>query len=175
MKPHELSNPSDENVLIATLREQRRKAPEHFVADVMKALPDQPRGATVARLISLWPTDGQWLLPALAGAAAAILLLSVFMLPDRLAESAPGIKVTFELQAPEAQSVELAGSFNNWQRGQIKLTGPDATGHWSATVTLPPGQHEYLFLVDGKNWVTDPQALARRPDGFGHENAILQL
>jgi hypothetical protein len=31
-----------------------------------------------------------------------------------------------------------------------------------------------MFVVDGE-WVTDPAAAERRPDGFGRENAVLRL
>jgi len=43
---------------------------------------------------------------------------------------------------------------------------------WS--VALPPGDHEYMFVVDGR-FVPDPEAAERRPDGFGNENTILRL
>ena len=151
----------------------RVKAPADFVTRVMRALPEQPGSSWRLHWASLWPSDGRWLLPAMAGALAAVLIVSVLMVAGPV--STPGITVTFELHAPDAKQVELTGSFNNWQPGAIRLEGPDVTGHWTATIQLPPGQHEYLFLVDGTHWVTDPQAIAHRPDGFGHENAILEL
>ena len=47
-------------------------------------------------------------------------------------------------------------------------------GSFAANVRLPPGAHEYMFVVDGQ-WVTDPAATERRPDGFGRDNAVLRL
>ena len=85
-----------------------------------------------------------------------------------------GVLVTFELHAPQAQSVELIGSFNDWARGTIRLSGPDASGHWVVTIPLPSGRYEYQFLVDGE-LVPDPKALLYRPDGFGQKNAVLDI
>jgi 1,4-alpha-glucan branching enzyme len=122
----------------------------------------------------MWPARPQWLAPALAGALIA-LVLSVGFGSWLRATPTDSVAVTFEVHAPNARQVDLVGSFNGWQPGQIVLRGPDATGHWTATVQLPTGRHEYLFLVDGRDWVTDPQAAIHRPDGFGRENALIEL
>ena len=39
----------------------------------------------------------------------------------------------------------------------------------------PAGRYEYQFLVEGERWVTDPLAVSRRPDGFGYQNAVVNL
>jgi len=49
-----------------------------------------------------------------------------------------------------------------------------ATGVWTATLTLPAGQHQYAFVVDGARWVPDPGAPAI-DDGFGRRNSVLTL
>ncbi len=85
------------------------------------------------------------------------------------------VTVRFELHAPDADQVELVGTFNSWETGDIVLDGPDASGHWTATVELPEGRYEYLFLVDGERWLADPKATAVRPDGFGNMNAMIQV
>ena len=174
MKSHD-SNTPEEDAVAKTLQQCRIKAPAHFLEQVMRALPARPELTFREKILSIWPSDGHWFMPAMAGAVAFALLMAVLVVFRPGPTTEEGVKVTFELQAPDAKSVELAGSFNDWQRGQLRLKGPDATGHWTATVTLPPGQHEYLFFVDGKNWVTDPQAIAHRADGFGNRNAILEL
>jgi hypothetical protein len=145
-------------------------APDGFADRVMAALP----GRTHRGLLELWPRRGQWVLPAAAGAAAALVLFAFAGLLRRGA-AGDGVTVAFELHAPEAERVELIGSFNDWTPGEIVLRGPDATGHWSVDLELAAGRHEYVFLVDGTRWQVDPHAPARRPDGFGHLNAILEL
>ena len=81
----------------------------------------------------------------------------------------------FELHAPGAERVELLGTFNDWQSNDIVLAGPDASGHWTATVELPEGRHEYIFLVDGKRWIADPKGATHRPDGFGRVNTVIKV
>src|SRR2546422_7041985 len=97
-----------------------------------------------------------WLLaPALALAAALI----VWMLPAKPATpAAPAALVTvrFVLVAPEAREVSLAGTFNQWDAHATLLGRTGPTGVWTATLTLPAGQHQYAFVVDGVRWVPDP-------------------
>lgn len=168
---------------LALLAENPESPPEAFVDQVMARLPEAPRpGQTAwaswaARVRAFWPGGARWVVPALTGALAA-LLLTVGLGRGPAPHGAPDpstASVTFEIHAPGARAVELVGSFNGWRPGEIVLRGPDATGHWTATVRLPEGRHEYLYLVDGSEWVTDPRATARRPDGFGRENAVIDL
>lgn len=156
------------------LEEDRERAPAGFTMAVMAALPERPDTRWADRLLSLWPARGRWALPALAGAMATLALAVGLNLVQK-ASTRGLVAVTFEMHAPDARRVELVGSFTDWKPGQILLRGPDATGHWTATLRLPAGRHEYAYLLDGREWVTDPEAPAQRPDGFGRENAVIQL
>lgn len=159
---------------LESLRNLRKSAPVGFTRRVVSSLPDEvpePRAAVIARF---WPEGGRWWLPALAGAAAALLaVLSLQLYPRR--SGGERITVHFTLHAPSAQKVELLGDFTGWKGSAILLAGPDASGHWTADVKLPAGRHEYIFLVDGHQWQTDPRADIRRDDGFGRENAVVEL
>jgi hypothetical protein len=84
------------------------------------------------------------------------------------------VMVRFTLDARGARHVTLAGDFNDWNTEAIAMEDSDQSGHFVATVALPPGLHQYMFLVDGE-WVTDPTVSERRPDGFGRQNALLRL
>jgi hypothetical protein len=53
----------------------------------------------------------------------------------------------------DAQQVELAGSFNNWQWGEL-IMEKTATG-WQLPYALGNGNFEYKYIVDGR-WITDP-------------------
>jgi hypothetical protein len=90
-----------------------------------------------------------------------------------LAASAPAaVFVQFRLDAPGASHVSLAGSFTRWQpEYELREVAP---GVWTALVPLHPGIHDYLFVVDGDEWIPDPAA---RPveDGFGGTNSRLFL
>jgi hypothetical protein len=112
-----------------------------------------------------------WLLaPALAAAAALVLWLR----PATPPPSASLVTVRFVLVAPEAKQVSLAGTFNQWNTQVTPLVRAGATGVWTATLTLPAGQHQYAFVVDGARWVPDPGAPAV-DDGFGRRNSVLTL
>lgn len=138
------------------------------------------------------PTLWQWLrrpirlelrlspVGALALAAGALgglaLLLSQRPTPlvTAVAVGTPQVMVRFTLDARGARHVTVAGDFNDWNTEAIAMEDTDQSGHFVATVALPPGLHEYMFLVDGE-WVTDPTVSERRPDGFGRQNALLRL
>ena len=112
-----------------------------------------------------------WVLaPALAIAAA----LAIWLLPSRPVAPAAVVTVRFVLVAPEAHEVSLAGTFNQWDAHATPLVRSGATGVWTATLTLPAGQHQYAFVVDGARWVPDPGAPAV-DDGFGRRNSVLTL
>jgi AMP-activated protein kinase-like protein len=74
---------------------------------------------------------------------------------------------------PGAKSVDVVGSFTDWQSGAVVLRDDDHDGIWRGTVVLPVGQHEYMFVVDGERWVTDPLAGRFVDDGFGRKNSLL--
>ncbi len=115
-----------------------------------------------------------WMAGALA-AAAALLLLVVRSAPEQspAPAAADQVAVRFVLYAPEAESVALAGTFNQWDATATPLVPSDG-GLWAATLVLPRGEHEYAFVVDGGRWVPDPGAPAV-DDGFGRQNSVLAL
>jgi hypothetical protein len=78
------------------------------------------------------------------------------------------VLVHFQLAAPKARTVELAGDFSHWSPAySMERTAP---GVWTVVVPLAPGVHEYAFIVDGRKWVPDPAA-PPMPDGFGGINS----
>jgi hypothetical protein len=78
------------------------------------------------------------------------------------------VLVRFQLAAPHAQNVKLAGDFSNWSPAYSMQRS--APGVWTIVVPLAPGVHEYAFIVDGQKWVADPAA-PPTPDGFGGTNS----
>lgn len=81
--------------------------------------------------------------------------------------------VRFELAAPGAREVSLSGSFNGWMAPGIALRKSAVPGLWTVTVPLPLGEHQYLFIVDGTRWISDPSAHAQVDDGFGRTNSVI--
>jgi len=83
------------------------------------------------------------------------------------------LKETFQLQAPAADAVLLAGDFTGWEHQPIQMKR-DRAGVWKATVTLEPGIHHYRFVVDGE-WMNDPEEAYRESNPFGSENCIREV
>lgn len=152
--------------------------------------------------VSLWdrvraavtvPRTLEW---NLAGAMAAAFVAAVAvvglmrLMPERLvevpvaqdpvqtmtAQANPESKVFVRLVLlqPGAQSVAVAGDFNGWNPGQTKLERSEG-GLWTATIPLKPGRYQYMFVIDGKQWIADPLAGEASGDGFGAENAVLDV
>ena len=67
---------------------------------------------------------------------------------------AAGKDVVFTCSAHDAQSVFLAGSFNDWDPKATPMER-EKHGDWIATVTLEPGAYEYKFVVEDR-WCCDP-------------------
>jgi len=84
------------------------------------------------------------------------------------------IPVRLVLLAPQAEAVTVAGSRNGWDPRQVTLERTE-DGLFHAVVHLPRGRHEYMFVVDGTHWVTDPTAALAVDDGFGNQNAVLEI
>lgn len=82
-------------------------------------------------------------------------------------------KVEFSLETANARSVHLAGDFNNWAVNALPLQ-QESQGRWRATVPLPPGIHQYRFIVDGQ-WVDDPRACRTSPNPFGSCNCEVEV
>jgi len=83
-------------------------------------------------------------------------------------------KTMFALLTPRTtESVALAGSFNDWdpKRTPMKDAG---NGLWKVEVPLPPGRHEYRFVVDGQ-WISDPNARDSAPNPHGESNSVINV
>ena len=64
-----------------------------------------------------------------------------------------GIEFTYD--DTNAGSVSLAGDFNNWNMNAEPLI-QDEDGVWRVVVELGPGEYEYKFVVNGTEWIADP-------------------
>ncbi len=117
---------------------------------------------------------------AAATALSAVLVFSVLVLQERgFHNIVPGgsgelIPVEFALNMPEAHSVHVVGSFNNWVPQPCELRQDNGSPQWKCTLKLQPGRYEYAFLVDGKH-MPHPRAAVYKDDGFGNQNSVLAL
>jgi 1,4-alpha-glucan branching enzyme len=81
--------------------------------------------------------------------------------------------VRFVLVNRDARSVALAGSFNQWSTSTIRLARDGSRGVWTAIVPLPPGEHLFMYVVDGTHWIRPPLAEYYVDDGFGSRNGVV--
>jgi hypothetical protein len=129
-------------------------------------------GASVPRRV--FPTA------AWAAIAAACLVMAVGIGFAALRLKAPTasdqVVIRFELDAPGATSVSLVGSFSGWSTTKFPMRDPDGDGVWQVDVHLKRDSiNTYNFVIDGKQWITDPRSQAKVDDGFGGESSVLRL
>ena len=69
------------------------------------------------------------------------------------AKAAPKkVTVEFIADCPLASTVSIAGTFNNWAVDVDMLKKDKKSGLWTTKIALVPGDYEYKFVCDGKNW-----------------------
>ncbi len=167
------------------------------VAAIMRALPDAPDAApfwrwlirpvrmpawTVALLLvglgtavvlasSRPPAPG----PASAPALAKKVEPAPTPAPEPAACPVPKVLVRFVIKAPKASDVHLVGDFNDWSVQATPLSDPDENGNWTVTVPLKSGRYQYKYLLNGEEWVEEPDAPAYQADGFGGKNSLLVI
>lgn len=172
--------------LLDAFRAERPGAPApHWLEDrVMADIAALPEPGPLSRFWTwLLRPQSLSLSPAAAGVAGVALALVLLLTrADTPVGVAPGpgsaaetvVYVQFLLEAPGARSVSVGGDFDAWS-GSFALEDPDGDGVWTGRVPVEPGVHEYMFLVDGSEWVTDPAAARHTDDGFGNRNAVLAV
>lgn len=101
-------------------------------------------------------------------AAVAVVMTAAIGLSAPVALAEPH---TFELDAPGAHRVYLAGEMSRWDKDKLPMRR-DATGRWSVTVDLGPGEWLYKFIVDGR-WIADPGSDDHDADGQGGQHSML--
>jgi 1,4-alpha-glucan branching enzyme len=74
---------------------------------------------------------------------------------------------------PHAERVAVSGEFNGWSTDTTFLK-KQKDGLWETTLALPPGRHEYKFVVDGQ-WIPDPKARQQASNGYGTLNSVLEV
>jgi len=80
--------------------------------------------------------------------------------------------VEFSLVLPNVQSVAVVGDFNDWSHTAHLLAREDGD-LWSGVVPLSAGEHVFMFVVNGEQWVVPPEAEDYVEDGFGQKNGVV--
>lgn len=81
-------------------------------------------------------------------------------------------EIQFRFHFHHARSVALAGDFNGWAPSSSPMEEVEA-GIWQQRIPLPePGVYRYKYIVDGRDWKSDPLNAYRAPDEFGDFNSL---
>ena len=81
--------------------------------------------------------------------------------------------VRFQFTSQTANTVSLAGTFNDWRPGAAPMV-PLGNGQWVKELILPPGSYEYRLVVDNE-WITDPLRLETAANPFGGVNSVVNV
>jgi anti-sigma factor RsiW len=160
----------------------RVPASAFFTQEVMRRLPQAKPG--LRKRIGQFLFRGRQLRWNMATALAMLMIAALaftIALRDKgttrdtaLQQGEDRVIVTMNLYAPEADRVTVAGTFNKWKTDANALRKGE-NGYWTISLPLQPGDYTYMFVVDGRAWVTDPNAQTYRDDGFGNKNAVLRV
>jgi chromosome partitioning protein len=82
--------------------------------------------------------------------------------------------IVFVTLYPRAAKVQIAGDFNNWQPEKAEMAKVGESGVWQAKIKLPPGKHQYRFVVDGQ-WQQDPYNEKSEINPFGGLNSVIDV
>jgi Glycogen recognition site of AMP-activated protein kinase len=90
-------------------------------------------------------------------------------------------KVNLAFDTTPGKTVLVAGEFNDWEIDEAdrhkklrKMKEEDQPGHYTITMFLPTGKHEYKFFVEGE-WHMDPLATEKALNAFGTYNSVLEV
>jgi 1,4-alpha-glucan branching enzyme len=84
------------------------------------------------------------------------------------------VPVHFEYIDCDAESVCVAGTFNDWHPGSTPLAHFRSRGVWVKDLKLPVGTYQYNFIVDG-HWKPDPTCREMVENPFGGLNSVVHV
>ncbi len=82
--------------------------------------------------------------------------------------------VLFSFQKDDAETVAIAGDFNNWDASK-NLLKKNKYNVWYIVLPLKKGEYAYKFVVNGSEWVPDPNNKNTKDDGYGGVNSVIKV
>jgi len=143
-----------------------------FTEKVISLLPEKRTSflGNFGEILSLRPSWGSL---AIIFVILIVMITNLFLFFQKHSPSV--VVVQFNFKAPQADSVALVGDFTGWDKEVYPLSDEDKDGIWTTKITLKPGQYQYLFIVNEKELVVDPDAKKYISDGFGGKNSLLTV
>ncbi len=100
-----------------------------------------------------------------------ILYIPFLILNAEIIDNPAGIEFTYT--APNANSVSLVGTFNNWNNSANPMQ-KDQNGVWSTVIQVQAGKYQYKYLADG-TWNYDQDNSETADDGYGGQNSAFEV
>jgi hypothetical protein len=158
-----------------------REPPADLVDKILRSV--KPKKLSQWRRFLLWAAAPRSLtispikLVPVAVVVCVALVVTIHLLPKGeipVNQSAnKEVLVTFTFEHPQARSVSLIGSFNQWKPRGLEMRSRGEEKVWVLELRLPPGRYEYAFLVNGEVVQADPTSPFSERDGFGNQNSII--
>lgn len=82
--------------------------------------------------------------------------------------------VSFRVFMPDAQRVQLVGTFTGWRDRAIDMQREDG-GWWCADMPLQAGDYEFQYLVNDQTWLADYAAGGLRLNSYGTWVSLLHI
>ncbi|KAF1079521.1 MAG: hypothetical protein GQF41_4079 [Candidatus Rifleibacterium amylolyticum] len=84
-----------------------------------------------------------------------------------------GIEKEFTLEHASATKVSIVGSFNDWNKDANPMALENGT--WKARINLKPGKHEYQFVINDTDWITDPKQDKSAENKYEGKNSVIEV
>jgi len=118
----------------------------------------------------------RWIGAAAVSVIAVVLFVNfIWLSPENYPNGLTEVQFSLRAGAEPLSSVAVVGDFNDWNPNKHLLNDENEDGIWTATLRLEPGRYEYMFILDGQEWVPDPEAYRYVRDGFGNKNAVIEI
>jgi len=82
--------------------------------------------------------------------------------------------ITFNCKADPKSDVYVSGSFNRWDGVLKKMTDTSGMGDYYIEHMLPPGKHEYKFVINGE-YQADSECPHWVLNEFGTLNSVIDV
>lgn len=76
--------------------------------------------------------------------------------------------------SPQANTVQVAGDFNNWSPEKTPMRKYRKEGVWKVKIPLTKGTYRYRYVVDG-NWQHDPHNDQAEPNPYNGLNSVIRV
>jgi len=139
-------------------------------ADVVERVPwvEPVRPGVFKKVFDFFRQPLGWVSTAFAAALIALVMATMTLPKSDLLT-----KNRFVIYMPNVSQMEIAGSFTNWRRIPMQPAGD--SGYWEIHLALPSGEHQFTYIVDRRERLTDPTIRTRERDDYGGYNSILYV